>query len=107
MADGPGTGGRDAMPLFAAARRTDPETSHLAAVAVEISGTARLQRRRCLDGVREHPGVTAAELAAFLAMERHAPSRRLPELRQAGLVRNGNPRICSVVHRPSMTWWAT
>lgn len=101
-----GTGTRDAMPLFAAARRTDPGTSHEAARSVEESGAASDQRARCLLAVRAHPGSTAAEIAAILGMERHAPSRRLPELRAAGLVKNGPARICRVVGRSSVTWEA-
>ena len=89
---------------MALARATDPDTSHLAAAAVERCGHASAQRNTCLAHVRKLPGQTAAEIAAVSGMERHAPSRRLPELRDSGLVANGEVRICSVTGNRSLTW---
>lgn len=99
----------DFGPLFAQpharARSEDPSTSHAAAAAVEFSGRAGSQRRLCLRCVAEHPGLTAAEIADLARLERHIPSRRLPELREAGMVVNGETRRCRIVGNPSMTWW--
>lgn len=89
----------------AAARATDPETSHEAAREMELSGKAGNQRRLCLEEVKRYPGGTAAEIAAGLGLERHVPSRRLPELRAAGLVTNGEVRECKVMKSRSMTWF--
>lgn len=91
----------------ALARSTDPATSYEAADKVESSGRAPRQRWRCLECLRRHPGATAAEIADYIGMERHMPSRRLPELRVAGDVYNGKARICSVTKNRSMTWWVT
>jgi CRP-like cAMP-binding protein len=91
--------------LPARARRSDPDTSHLAAEAVEREGHASRQREACLKVVRATPGLTAAEIAKAAGLERHAPSRRLPELRDLGLVRNLDDRTCTVTRRLSMTWW--
>jgi len=38
-------------------------------------------------------------------LERHVPSRRLPELRDAGMVQNREKRDCRVMKRASMTWY--
>jgi hypothetical protein len=54
--------------------------------------------------VWKRPGSTAAEIAARSGLERHVPSRRLPELRQAGRIKNGPQRVCTVTGNPSMTW---
>lgn len=89
----------------ARARRTDPATSHLAALEVEASGRAASQRRKCLEVVLREPGLTAAEIARAAGLERHAASRRLPELRRAGLVESRDPRICRVQGTRAMTWW--
>ena len=89
---------------MAHARATDPTTSHLAACDVEDSGRASAQRKACLEEVLRNPGKTAAEIAVATGQERHAPSRRLPELRQAGLVKNGQARTCNVTGRLSLTW---
>ena len=89
---------------MARSRCTDPETSRLAAESAESSGNAHAQRDVCLAEVTSRPGSTAAEIAAATGLERHAPSRRLPELREEDLVTNGSSRICAVTHRLSMTW---
>ncbi len=89
---------------MALARTADPPTSHEAASAIERSGIAEAHRLRCLAAVRQQPGQTAAEIARVVGLERHAPSRRLPELRDAGLVANGPIRICAVKGRRSLTW---
>jgi CRP-like cAMP-binding protein len=91
--------------MQARARSTDPDTSHTAAFQVEATGKAKLQRQACLDEVTRKQGQTAAEIAAMCGLERHVPSRRLPELRDAKLVRNGEKRICAVMKRASMTWY--
>jgi hypothetical protein len=69
------------------------------------SGRAATQRRACHEAVIQNPGLTAAEIAVVLRGERHMPSRRLPELREGGLVENGPPRICTVMKRSSITWY--
>ncbi len=89
---------------MARSRSTDPHTSRLAAEEVEASGNAQAQRDVCLTEVRNRPGSTAAEIAVATGLERHAPSRRLPELREEDLVTNGRSRICAVTRRLSMTW---
>jgi len=86
-------------------RASDPSTSEAAALAAERTGSASAQREACLAEVRRTPGRTAAEIAARVGLERHAPSRRLPELREAGLVRNGEVRTCSEMGSKALTWW--
>ena len=89
----------------AAARFTDPATSHEAAADVEATGVAHQQRGVCLQEVLNRPGQTAAEIAVAVGLERHAPSRRLPELRKAGLVYNGEHRECREQRRRAVTWY--
>jgi predicted ArsR family transcriptional regulator len=90
---------------MATSRSNDPLSSALAADAIERSGVAAAHRRLCLAQVQAHPGQTAAEIARAVGLERHAPSRRLPELRAAGLVVNGPTRTCAVKGRCSLTWY--
>ena len=89
---------------MARARNSDPFTSHDAAREAEAGGRASAHRQICLAEVLRKPGQTAAEIAVAVGLERHAPSRRLPELRDAGLVANGPARICEVTGRMSLTW---
>lgn len=89
------------------ARATDPTTSRAAAAMMDASGAAADHRAQCLAEVRRQPGQTAAEIAQAIGLERHEPSRRLPELRDASLVYNGLSRVCRVQGHRSMTWWPT
>jgi DNA-binding transcriptional ArsR family regulator len=91
----------------ASSRATDPTTSKEAAERVEASGAADCQRAKCLAVVRATPGMTACEIAEAAGIDRYAASRRLPELRKAGLVVNGLDRKCSVRGTNQMTWFAT
>lgn len=88
----------------ARSRSTDPSTSSEAARAVESAGIASDQRARCLAEVVRKPGQTAAEIAVAAGLDRYAASRRLPELRAAGIVENGPARPCRIKGRLSLTW---
>lgn len=90
--------------LTARARKSDPITSHLAAEQIEESGDAESHRRILLAAVRQWPGKTCGELAHLVLMRREPCGKRLPELRRAGLVRNGPERICSEQGTRQMTW---
>lgn len=87
------------------ARKSDPETSHLAGVAIEESGHGQKQRNLCLAAVQLHPGHTATELEAICGLDRFMLSRRLPELREDMLVRNGITRRCNIKGRLMQTWY--
>jgi hypothetical protein len=89
------------------ARRTDPVTSHLAAAEAERNGTIGHQQEIVAALVRKHFGNTSAELAwsdDAKGLDRYAIARRLPELERLGLVRKGEPRICSESGRLAVTW---
>jgi hypothetical protein len=88
--------------FFAKARAKDPATSHEAARKVEKDGVAQDQRSRCLAIVQQSPGLTAGEIQAKLGFLAH---KRLPELRDLYLIRNGEPRKCTVNGTRQMTWW--
>jgi len=96
-------------PLFSAharARRADPATSHRAAATAESSGNATRQRTACLEAVRATPGMTAGEIDKRCGfMDRFVAGRRLPELREMGLIHNGDARVCSVRGSRQMTWY--
>jgi hypothetical protein len=75
----------------ALARAGDSATSHEAADTVEKSGTAQRQRDVVLRAVRNTPGLSSRELGSYChvnpaLLDRYIFARRLPELRDAGLV---------------------
>ena len=82
-------------------RNGDPATSAMAGREMETSGSAARQRSRCLEAVAEMPGLTAREIEDRIGIKAH---KRLPELRQAGLVHNGPVRTCRMSGRMAMTW---
>ena len=83
------------------ARRSDPETSHLA--AERIKPKLRAQQQAVLDALTRWPGSTAVELAKVSGLDRYLVSRRLPELVPIW-VRRGKPRVCTVAGTPQTTW---
>lgn len=94
-----------------AARRTDPESSHLAAEHITANKVRAAQQQDAYAAVRAFPGKTSAELAELTGQDRHQLAKRLPECRTAGMVRNpkddeGNRilRACTTSGRPAMTW---
>jgi len=93
------------LDVVARSKLGDPRTSEKAAFEVERQGWASTQRDKCLREVLRKPGQTAAEIAKNAGLERHAASRRLPELREMGLVENRGVRICTIKERRSIDWW--
>jgi hypothetical protein len=96
----------DPRPRNPIAARLDPETSREAALAITKSGERDRQAKLVLDAVRRRPGSTSAELAAMPGetLDRFAFARRLPELKELGLIRQEAPRRCQVTGRSSVTW---
>ena len=86
-------------------RTRDPVTSKLAGRHAEEVGLSQQQRLLCLSFVRAFPGHTAREIEARIGVKAH---KRLPELREEALVRNGKShRVCRISRRLAMTWYPT
>lgn len=88
-----------------AARRSDPETSHLAAAQHTASGERAYQLAQAVAAVRTLPGRTSFELALATDLDRYMLARRLPEAITAGAVKKGDQRACKVTGRQALTWW--
>ncbi len=87
------------------ARRSDPESSHIAAREHHRSGATAHQQRQTIAAVRQWPGSTSRELAQHAQMDRYALARRLPECERDGAVVKGPMRECAISGRPCVTWW--
>ena len=73
------------LPLFPPkARNSDPDTSHEAAESME--GEAKAQRAQILDYLRRRGPRTADGLDFILNLRPTSAGRRLPELKEMGLV---------------------
>jgi CRP-like cAMP-binding protein len=89
-----------------ASRTRDPITSHLAEEHINKSGIRKKQRDEVLMFVREYPGHTSQEYGKLhKKYDRDTFSRRLPELRDRGLIHVGHKTRCAVTGRLAVTWW--
>jgi len=90
-------------------KRGDPLPSFLASATLKQSGAWHRQLWTVFHGVRQYPGLTAAELTERLGLEdKYIASRRLPEMRDRfRVVCNGRPRRCtaSPSRRLRQTWY--
>ena len=91
------------------ARNSDPATSHESAQRLRKSGKLNEQCAATLAALREYireqgEMPTAAELAEHAGFDRYVSSRRLPDLREKGLVENGDARTCRVTGSRSLVW---
>lgn len=100
------------LPLFtghdlvtARARRTDPETSHIAAQQIEERGTAHIQRQIIAEVVAAHPGLTAGEIPKYCDLDYFQVNKRLGEIERLGLIVRGEKRECTVRTSQQQTWW--
>lgn len=90
--------------MTALARRSDPYSSHRAAFDVTASGVACSQSEWFLHAVRQHPGLTASELAELSGVyDRYQANRRLADLCREGLVEKGDARP-GLSGRLEVTW---
>ena len=96
------------------ARRTDPETSHLAAAEITGTGKRNKQALQVLELVRKNPGCTSLELASARVqvdsktgpyVDRYQIARRMADLVAQGKVAKGPTRRCKLGNRPAPTWW--
>ncbi len=86
-------------------RTIDPESSKLAAEAMQASGLDSVQKQEILEILISHRScMTARELDVALEAERYTASKRLPELEKAGLIHRVGNRPCSVTGRNAITW---
>lgn len=94
----------DALPLFAAARRGDPATSHAAGVAArEFLGE---HERRILEALTAGPG-TKDEIAARCQLTEQQVARRMHGLARRGKVTDTGITRSTASGRMATVWKAT
>ncbi len=90
----------DAAPL---ARGLDPESSHRAAEGVVRRGTVSRHERTILNALRDHPNVTAGELAKYIDLDSVQIARRVSAMVDKGLIQICPARRCTVKRRTMRT----
>ena len=92
------------------ARRTDPDTSHQAAITFVAGGKHAKQSAEVLNTLRRINAsrvmVTSAELAAYMGVDRYVTARRLPDLAKQRLVERCKKTTCTVNGTSAVTWKA-
>lgn len=96
----------DAPPV-ARARRSDPESSHIAAANVATSGQLAGDRASVFCAIGKQPGSTAGELAQYLGhgWNNVRVSRRTADLERIGMIHKGKQRPCKVKGSIMCTWF--
>jgi len=89
----------EALPLFAAARRTDPGTSHEAAKTAPVSEHQRL----ILDALAQGPA-GASGIAARCGLLPHQVNRRIHELAKGGRITETGRTVRSASGRGEREW---
>jgi len=89
----------DALPLFAAARRTDPATSHEAAKTAPVSEHQRL----IMDALGQGPA-GASGIAARCGLLPHQIGKRIAELAKAGRIVETGRVVTSASGRGEREW---
>jgi len=95
----------DDWPWTPASRAGNPATSYEAETSIDRDGSRRSQCQNILDSVLETEGRVAGEIAHTTGYGMHITSRRLADLKNLGLIRQGLPRTWEGSGRRQVTWW--
>jgi hypothetical protein len=87
-------------------RSTDPSTSRMAAEEMVGSGKIGRHEQIILNGVRNYPGWTSAELTGVVLLRHDQIHKRMRGLVRKGLISEGPPRVCRKHGRMMVTWMA-
>ncbi|MHA2219167.1 MAG: MarR family transcriptional regulator [Candidatus Hodarchaeales archaeon] len=90
---------------YQVSRRDDPVSSHLAENEINRSGKRKTQLMTVYKCIQLFPGCTSKELTQFCIYDRYQIARRLADLKNIGVVRQGPIRKCRIGGRPSVTWF--
>lgn len=84
----------------------DPITSFAAGERMIKSGAKQTHAKQVFEALSRHGGLTAAELAEVIGMDRYEVQRRLADLKNTGLAEHGPERFCAVRKSLCVTWIA-
>lgn len=84
----------------------DPLPSHIAEGKINASGQRESNSQRVLRTVKTRPHWTAPELASRCGLGETETRRRLSDLKNRGLVRSHNPRLCAIKGTTMSVWEA-
>ena len=88
-----------------ASRPANPATSFEAEAAITTDGTRETHAQILLAIVKSSPGLTTGEIGEQSDLGQMATRKRLSDLKNQGLVYQGQPRIWEATGRRHSTWW--
>jgi DNA-binding MarR family transcriptional regulator len=94
----------EGLPLFGAARASDPATSH--AAAAKAGGLATRHQRQILAALLEGPA-GASGIAARCGLLPHQVNKRLGEMGRAGLIETTGRDLVNATGRREREWRRT
>lgn len=95
-------------------RKTDAVSSHEAAATLKESGAWKSQQVEVLEAMKRIAGsgrhVSSKEIAERCGLDRHMVAKRLPELKDAGLIgwtgkASSDLEYCPFSRRRVVKWW--
>jgi hypothetical protein len=86
-------------------RRDNPLTSFEAEASINERGSRQTQSQRILAAVTLAEGQVAGEIGEATGYGMHITSRRLADLKNVGIIRQGQPRFYAGSGRRQVTWW--
>ena len=96
---------RTLFDLIPSSKTNDPLPSFEAADRVNKSGARQANIERVYKAVQRHQGFTSHELSYIVDLERHETARRLSDLKNMGLARQGPKRRCAKGGAEAVTWF--
>ena len=84
---------------------TDPVTSHEAEAVITQTGTRQTHVEIVLRIIIDHPGLVTGVIGEMSGLGQMETRKRLSDLKNRGLARQGQPRIWEGSGRRQGTWW--
>ena len=91
--------------LAPVSRRDNPVTSFEAEVSINMDGSRQTHLWAVLAIVRSTPGLTTGEVGEVSGLGQMETRKRLSDLKNSALARQGSSRVWPQSGRKQSTWW--
>ena len=91
--------------LAPVSRRDNPVTSFEAEVAINADGSRQTHIKTVVSIIRNTPGLTTGEIGEASGFGQMETRKRLSDIKNSGVARQGTPRIWPQSGRWQSTWW--
>lgn len=88
-----------------ASHSVDPRSSFQAEKRITKSGRRETLYNQVLSALKANPGVTGAELAQIMGIDKYSVRRRLSDCKNKNTAIQGESRVCKVDGELAVTWW--